>query len=462
MQRIFSTSFSLLTFATGFALVVLFVCSLPAGVAGQINYVPNPSFEELTDCDLNYGDVPKASPWQIVNSPATDPDLYNYCSTSGFYRPPAGCGELEPKDGEGFMGQVSLVTEERVYARLLDTLPTDIDIYVAFSIAARGRCSTGTSFACNANTQCLAFSDYAFQNEVLVLYPDSVLTRTDAWTTLGTCYRASGQEDYILLGNYLSYVNIRMECDTIDPLNYSYNFVDEVIVSPFDVVPDTFHLCGDETLDLDISFYDVPIYWSDGYHGGSRTITEGGRYIVYGDLDGCDLADETVVIHIPDEAQMIEETLCAGNELVLHTPFPAIWPTGDTTTTLRVTTPGTYAAQLLGDCGERSWTYLVTEADCSFQYYVPNVFSPNDDGINDQLEFFFQSDYAFTGDLRIFDRWGNLMFSMEDVQPGQTVRWKGQSRGQPLNPGVFVWSFRYVSELGGEEKVISGDVALLR
>ncbi|MCB0638079.1 MAG: hypothetical protein KDC54_15725, partial [Lewinella sp.] len=336
---------------TGMLLGLLGCWLAPVVAFSQVNYVPNPSFEELTDCDLNYGDVPKASPWKIIDFPDTSPDLFHYCSTNLSYRPPVGCEELEPKDGEGLIAQASLFAEERVYVRLLDTLPTDIDIYVAFSMLPAGRCAPGPSFLCYANTQCLAFSDYAFQNQVVVLQPETTITRTDVWTTLRTCYRASGLEDFLLLGNYTSALDLQLDCDTIDPLNFAYTFLDEVIVSPFDVVPDTLYLCGDETLGLDVNFYDVPISWSDGIQGGQRTIAEGGRYFVYGNLDDCALTDETLVIHIPDEDQTLEADLCSGGELLLQTPLPALWPTGDTTTTWRVTAPGTYTARLLGDCG---------------------------------------------------------------------------------------------------------------
>lgn len=430
-------------------------CSLFA----QINYVPNHSFEDISDCDLNFGDVPKAIPWNIVNFPETSPDLYHYCSTSGFYDIPARCGDITPKDGEGMVGQVSLVSEERIYVRLTEPLPRDIDIYVSFSTRAQELCG---NTICHTNTQCLAFSDFAFQDTRLVLAPDTIITNSSEWTTMRTCYRADGTEDLVLIGNYLSAVNEKKICVNIDPLNFAYYFVDEIIVSPFDVVPDTLFLCGDESITLDATFYDLPIRWSDGTQGPVHTITEGGTYTVFGLTGNCLLEDQTIVIKIPDEKETFEVNLCEEANVLLESPLPAIWPNGDTSTTFPVFRPGVYAAELISDCGVRKREYVVTESDCSIQSFVPNVFSPNGDGINDELLFFFESDFNFEGQLKILDRWGNLLFDQAVANNQPTPIWNGSYRGKPLNTGVFIWALHYTSGEDGKSRTISGSITLLR
>lgn len=445
------------------ALLIWLYLSGGALLYAQTNLVPNPGFEELTDCDLHFGDVPKASPWKIID-PSTSPDLFHYCSTSGSYRPPAGCQGIDPKDGEGMIGQVHLQAgiEERVYARLLDDLPRGVDLYVAFSTVPSQKCGMPSEILCYSNTPCLAFSDYAFQSQVVVLEPDTIITNTTGWTTMRTCYRATGNEDFVLLGNYRSAVGIRQDCDNTDPFNFAYFFIDEVIVAPFDVVPDTILLCEGQELELDATFYDVPIRWSDGWQGAIRTISGGGRYIALGNTGNCFLRDTTVVILIPEEQETVRLTLCEDEALILQAPVPALWDTGDTSMTLPVTHPGIYTARLQSACGERTWNYVVEEAECSIRYFVPNAFSPNGDGINDQLDFFFRSDDAFSGELHIFDRWGSLLFRADVDQSTPAARWNGTHRGKPLGPGVFVWVYRYLSARDGRPRVISGDFILLR
>ena len=385
-------------------------------LSAQFNFVPNPSFEEISSCDIEYGDADLAPPWRIVNDPIATPDLFHYCSTNPFFVPPAAqCFPVTPYSGEGMVGLVNLTVEERIYARLLGELPTNIDIYVSYAILPRKKCEPDSfSILCYSNTQCLVFADIQLQNRELVLELDTILSYADGWTVQETCYQATGEEKMILLGDYKGAVATDQYCTAIEPgFNFSYFYVDDVIVSPFDVVPDTLILCEGEAVTVDASFYEVPIRWSDGWSGGMRTISEGGRYTVYGDLADCYMTDQTVVVVISEETEAIEVDLCESGRVLLRSPVPAVWPNGDTSATFLARSPGIYTAQLLSECGERSVQYFVEAGDCSIRHFVPNAFSPNHDGINDQLEFFFASDHAFTGELSVYDRWGNQLFTAE-------------------------------------------------
>lgn len=433
-------------------------------IAAQENLVPNHSFEEVDNCDLQFGDIPKAFPWLIIPEPENSPDLFHYCSTSGLYRPPAGCENIDPKDGEGMIAMAQgIPSEERIYVRLTDTLPWQKDIYVAFSTIPEASCSTFPTLLCYSNTQCLYFSNFAFQNLQVVLQPDSIITNTETWTTMRTCYRADGTEDYVIIGSYRSPTEIRLQCDTIDPLNFSYSFVDEVIVAPFEVVPDTIIICGDESVEVDATFYDLPISWSDGVLGAVRDLDRGGQFIAFGDTGGCLLKDTVTVIEIPEEEEVIPMAICDGEVLPLQTPVPAVWPNGDTTSTYLINEAGSYRAILLTDCDDQLRYYLfdIEDKACDITYFVPNAFSPNRDGINDQLEFFFASEFNFSGELNVFDRWGNLLFQQQVDQANSPVRWDGMFRGKPLGAGVYVWSYEYVSGKDGGTRVIYGDVALM-
>lgn len=447
------------------SLLIYYLVATVAPLWSQNNLVPNHSFEEVDDCFLEYGDIPSAPPWQIVPEPENSPDLFHYCSTSAFYSPPAGCMMVEPFEGEGMIAQAhNIFAEERVYVRLTDTLPWEKDIYVAFSVIPEAQCSEPPNQLCYSNTQCLAFSDFAFQFLDVVLKPDSVLTNTEEWITLRTCYRSKGTEDFVLLGNYRLGSETRLDCRLIDDLNFSYSYFDEIIVAPFEVVPDTIILCGDETLDIDATFYDLPIAWSDGVQGAIRTIDESGRLIALGDTGRCSLRDTTFVVKIPDEPQTIPLLICDGEDLLLESPVPAIWPNGDTSSTYLITEAGLYEAILLTDCDEKTRTYLydVTDDSCDITHFVPNVFSPNRDGINDELSFFFKGQFNYSGVLRIFDRWGSLVYEINVDQDTLNPQWDGTFNGKPLASGVYIWAYQYTVGKDEQRKMVSGDVAMLR
>lgn len=428
----------------------------------QINFVPNHSFETLIDCDLNFGDVPKAEPWNIVDFPATTPDIFHYCSTSGFYVPPAGVQLMDPKVGEGMLGQVNLIAEERVYVRLIETLPEGVDIYVAFSTVPMQKSGGDSEILCYSNTESMAFSDLFFQNKKVVLESDTIIDNTVEWTTLQTCYQATGTEELVLLGNYKLGSETLTDCENIDPNNYAYFLVDEVIVSPFDVVPDTAFLCGDEVLNMNITFYEVPIQWEDEIFGGDRLIETEGEYIVMGDIGNCFLRDTMTVIVIPDETESIHIALCENESVILETPVLSDWGDGNTSMFYQVNEPGIYSANMFSECGESIREFVVEEISCSIQYFVPNIFTPNDDGINDQLEFFFKADFEFNGTLDVFDRWGNLVFNGNYNSLSTNLKWDGSFKGDPLNSAVFVWAFHYTSSANGRTQVIYGDFTLVR
>jgi len=66
--------------------------------------------------------------------------------------------------------------------------------------------------------------------------------------------------------------------------------------------------------------------------------------------------------------------------------------------------------------------------------YVPTAFSPNGDGLNDILRAF-PVGVRFLH-LRIYDRWGRLVFGTTDHRKG----WDGSAQGRPLPAGTFAWS----------------------
>ncbi|MDQ3141478.1 MAG: gliding motility-associated C-terminal domain-containing protein [Bacteroidota bacterium] len=103
-------------------------------------------------------------------------------------------------------------------------------------------------------------------------------------------------------------------------------------------------------------------------------------------------------------------------------------------------------------------TVLVDESDI----FVPNVFSPNGDNVNDLfLAKFKFPDRTKILVFRIYDRWGELMHESLDGAIGQEFTWNGYFRDKPLNPGVFVYTILYQAE---EEtpKWKNGDVTILK
>ncbi len=88
-----------------------------------------------------------------------------------------------------------------------------------------------------------------------------------------------------------------------------------------------------------------------------------------------------------------------------------------------------------------------------YQLYIPNVFSPNLDGINDHFRIYSESGLVENIDLTIYDRWG--------AQVATGSEWDGRRDGQPVNPGVFVYVAR-IRMSDGVERLFSGSVTVLK
>lgn len=90
--------------------------------------------------------------------------------------------------------------------------------------------------------------------------------------------------------------------------------------------------------------------------------------------------------------------------------------------------------------------------------YIPNVFSPNQDGSNDYFSIF-PSESCSIDDfrIRIFNKWGGEVFYSEEVN----FQWNGIFKNQPLNSGVFVWYIQYLS-FYEESKTLSGVVTIVK
>jgi gliding motility-associated-like protein len=113
-------------------------------------------------------------------------------------------------------------------------------------------------------------------------------------------------------------------------------------------------------------------------------------------------------------------------------------------------------------------TYTVSYTDangCSAQdnvtihfdpmIFVPNTFTPDGNEFNQAFHIVASNISAL--ELMIFDRWGELIFTMNDVND----YWDGSFNGYPCQDGTYTWKMRYWNE-SDEEFQLTGHVNLLR
>jgi gliding motility-associated-like protein len=117
------------------------------------------------------------------------------------------------------------------------------------------------------------------------------------------------------------------------------------------------------------------------------------------------------------------------------------------------------------------FTASLTKLDCTFRdsilirfepefcrepfIFLPNAFSPNNDGSNDVLQLF--GDNIESASIQIFNRWGQLIF--EENRPNFV--WDGTFNGKPVDAGVYVYQLSVDCGLGGKFSK-SGNITVIR
>lgn len=176
---------------------------------------------------------------------------------------------------------------------------------------------------------------------------------------------------------------------------------------------------------------------------------------------GCDTLRLTTIRLDDDVLPFLppDTILCQGDVLKLVSPFQETkWNGNYTGSSFEVDAPGTVIAFALNENNCLRRDTIRIETCCSEKgIYVPNIFSPNDDNENDKFCIYpiaQCSDYM----LRVYDRWGELLFESRNPD----TCWDGSFRGKSLSSGVYVWTIAFYSEALHRQKVISGDITLIR
>lgn len=137
-----------------------------------------------------------------------------------------------------------------------------------------------------------------------------------------------------------------------------------------------------------------------------------------------------------------DTAICATDPFTIHPvqSFSAYrWSTGASTESITVQIPGTYRLQVEDDhwCAGLDSIRIVAK-DCGDRFFVPNAFTPNNDGVNDSFKPLISgrvSDYEFS----VYNLYGQMVFSSR--RPGEG--WNGKYRNRFQNAGTYIWISRY-------------------
>jgi gliding motility-associated-like protein len=226
-------------------------------------------------------------------------------------------------------------------------------------------------------------------------------------------------------------------------------------------------------------------YWDFGDGNTSTSIDPVHTYLTSGTYNGffvaidsntCNIAD---TMYFPITVNLIPE-LSVNFEYVPPVPCEAInysvelaanaegadsiyWTMGDGTEFINDTIisyeyagPGTYPITVTlfkEGCAPKVFSNGATFIELAESSgIVPNVFTPNGDGFNDELVFL-GVDNTENYSIRIFNRWGQTVFESTDAQDN----WDGKGS----NDGTYFYELRYTDVCSNEEKLVTGYVTLI-
>ena len=131
-------------------------------------------------------------------------------------------------------------------------------------------------------------------------------------------------------------------------------------------------------------------------------------------------------------------------------PNPIASPKDTTTYNVNITDP-------INNCNyDASVKVNVIDVYCGEpNIYIPNAFTPNNDGENDEL--FVRGEVLQELNLIIYDRWGEKIFETNDQKKG----WNGYFKGMKIDPGVFVY-YLEATCVNKEKFVKKGNITLIR
>lgn len=199
--------------------------------------------------------------------------------------------------------------------------------------------------------------------------------------------------------------------------------------------------------------------WYDGNHNPIRDFTQSGNYYVdIAYINGCGIRDSIDLTVVPSPQISIgpDSSFCKG-DLLLDAQCSTCtyqWSTGQNSSTIVVKAPGTYWVRVVdgNGCADTD-TMVVHPQLTAFDFVMPNIVTPNDDNINDVIDF---GRYQFSAlQIQIFNRWGKQVFASDSAD----AVWKPVG-----DEGTYFYTgqYRINCDVDTQTKNIKGYITLVR
>lgn len=204
--------------------------------------------------------------------------------------------------------------------------------------------------------------------------------------------------------------------------------------------------------------------WQNGNAAPTFTASNSGVYsVAVTDANNCSNADTTTitVFPIPNFSLGLDLDICPGDHIEVFpvgpfVPVTYMWSDGSTGNSFIIYDIGTYTLTVTDNNTCTFTDTLLVSIECPPTIYVPNAFTPNSDEINPVFLAYGTNIREFK--MEIFNRWGQLIFTVDDITKG----WDGTIDGNPSPLGTYTYKITYQNFLKVDDIYLYGAVNLIR
>lgn len=221
-------------------------------------------------------------------------------------------------------------------------------------------------------------------------------------------------------------------------------------------------LCPGTVLTLDAGNPGASYAWSTSDTLQTLDVNAPGYFNVVVTQNGCSGIGDIDISYYPDIDIGPDLAFCDENSMEISAGpagFHYLWNTGDTAHTIEIYSAGIYSVMIDNGTCILQDSIDVSGAPGLGLLFIPNAFTPNKkDGINDEFRAYGDGITYFHMD--IFDRWGLLVYSSDDINQS----WNGLygNAPKPLED-VYVYRIIYRTECSGEQDIEKiGQVSLMK
>jgi gliding motility-associated-like protein len=130
--------------------------------------------------------------------------------------------------------------------------------------------------------------------------------------------------------------------------------------------------------------------------------------------------------------------------------------------TVSPTETSIYTVTIIDEFGCEAYDEIQIIVNPKIKIIIPNIFSPNGDGVNDRFTIYSNDDLINIRTFIILDRWGDIVYSTANLPPNDpSIGWDGTFNGKKVEEGVYVY-YSVVELSSGKTEIFKGDILLVR